>query len=142
MGTYYAVAIVTTHSFIQYQMSSPLVIREAVQSDAESIHTIHCACIRELCSMSYSQHQLDPWLQRSTPERFTKFITQEDTVFLVIETSESHKVIGFAHMGKCNDTRFLAWLTTKHSVSILVHLRAERVWAGGFWVRWNVGQWS
>ena len=87
-------------------MASPFIIREAVESDADSIHTIHCECIRKLCSVSYSQLQLDSWLQRSTPERFTKYITQEDTVFLVAETTDSHQVIGFAHMGKCTDTRF------------------------------------
>ena len=80
--------------------------REAQESDASSIHSIHSLCIHELCSTHYTKDQIDTWAKRQTPERFAKFIAQKDTVFLVAETLESKEVIGFGHMGKSKDPRF------------------------------------
>ena len=87
-------------------MSMFFSFREAQESDATSIYSIHSSCIHELCSTHYSKDQIDTWAKRQTPEQFAKFIAQNDTVFLVAETIDSKEVIGFGHMGKCIDPRF------------------------------------
>ncbi len=86
-------------------MSLSLATREAIPSDADSIHAVHLACIHEICSTFYNKDQVDTWSKRSTPEQFAKHITNEDSVFLVAEIP-TKELIGFAHFGKSKDSRF------------------------------------
>lgn len=80
-------------------------MREAVPSDARSIHIIHLACIQEICAPFYSEDQISTWSKRSTPELFSKHITEENSTFIVAET-EAKEIVGFTHFGKSKDSRF------------------------------------
>ncbi len=80
-------------------------MRKAVASDAEAVQVIHLACIREICASFYSEDQISTWSKRSTPELFTKHITDEESTFVVGET-ETKEIVAFAHFGKSKDSRF------------------------------------
>jgi len=70
-----------------------LVIREAIPNDALSIHQLHTASVRELCSSHYSAEAIDGWLKGRTPEGYRGIAKKE---MFVIEKNK--EIVGFSHV--------------------------------------------
>ena len=81
--------------------SNNLTIRDAVESDADSILQVHASSVRQLCSAHYSEEQISGWVERQSKERFVQLIARNDD-FVVAEDG-SGQVIGFGHLGPCTD---------------------------------------
>ena len=81
--------------------SNNLTIRDAVESDADSILQVHASSVRHLCSAHYSKEQISGWVERQSKERFVQLIARNDD-FVVAEDG-SGQVIGFGHLGPCTD---------------------------------------
>ena len=76
---------------------SPLdyTLRDARESDAESIWRVHTASIKKVCSSHYSLSDVEIWSQRQRPEKYIRFILED--IFIVSENSDG-QVLGFGHM--------------------------------------------
>ena len=74
---------------------APILIRRAVESDADAIHKIHVSCIRELCCTHYNQSQILNWAGRQTVERYLHLMNEENHAFMVAEIGGA--VVGFAN---------------------------------------------
>ena len=70
-------------------------IRDAIESDAESIWRIHTESIAKICSTRYSPSDIETWVQRQRPEKNVPFIRQD--TFIVAQTTQT--LLGFGHMG-------------------------------------------
>ena len=77
-------------------MAATITIRDAVESDAESIWRIHTDSIAKICSTRYSCSDIEPWIQRQQPEKYIPFIRQD--TFIVAQTA-TRELVGFGHMG-------------------------------------------
>ena len=71
-------------------------IRDAIESDAESIWRIHTESIAKICSTRYSPSDIETWVQRQQPEKYVPFIRQD--TFIVAQTT-TQTLLGFGHMG-------------------------------------------
>lgn len=74
-------------------------IRDAQETDAGAIWRIHTGCIEKLCSTHYSKADIEQWAGRQAPEKYLQFIGQDDFIVAVCED----RVVGFGHMGTCED---------------------------------------
>lgn len=74
-------------------------IRDAQETDADAIWRIHTGSIEKLCSMHYSKTDIEQWTRRQAPEKYVKFIGQDDFIVAICEG----RVVGFGHMGACED---------------------------------------
>jgi GNAT superfamily N-acetyltransferase len=68
-----------------------MIIREALESDAERIWTLHTESIRHFCGSTYTQEQIDEWVGFLTVERYAA--AMKSLEFVVGE--EGGKVQGF-----------------------------------------------
>ena len=74
-------------------------IRDAQETDADAIWRIHTGSIEKLCSTHYSKTDIEQWTRRQAPEKYVKFIGQDDFIVAICEG----RVVGFGHMGACED---------------------------------------
>ena len=81
--------------------SKNLVLRDAAESDADSIWQVHTASIKQLCSDHYSNEQISDWIGRQRKERYIQLIARDDD-FVVVEDRDG-QVIAFGHLGRCTD---------------------------------------
>lgn len=81
--------------------------RNALVSDATAIWKIHVDCIHTLCSSFYSQEQIENWAGRQKPERFAAFIQGKGDFVVIEDTAQtSPTIVGFGHLGRCNNQQF------------------------------------
>ena len=69
-------------------------IRAATALDAPQICAVHLSAIREVCASSYTQEQVQTWLEGKRPERYLHAIAQG--FFFVAVVREA--VVGFAEL--------------------------------------------
>lgn len=69
-------------------------VRVANKEDAASIHNIHTRTARITCAKSYTQSQIDAWLEKRTPEGYHDGIEKKE--MFVIELDE--QIVGFGHV--------------------------------------------
>lgn len=74
-------------------------IRDAQETDADAIWRIHTGSIEKLCSTHYSKTDIEQWTRRQAPEKYVNFIGQDDFIVAICEG----RVVGFGHMGACED---------------------------------------
>ena len=70
-----------------------IAIRSATETDANSLHRIHTAAVREVCAGSYAELQVEAWLQKRSPGGYQPAIEAEQ--MFVAELGK--EVIGFGH---------------------------------------------
>jgi len=81
-----------------------VLIRKALETDAEQIWSVHTASIRHFCSKSYTRDQIDEWIGFLAPERYLEPIRRLEFVvaevdrqvqgfcILNLETGELHAI--------------------------------------------------
>ena len=80
-------------------MAANVTIRVANQCDAKSIYSVHVRSIREICSKSYSETEIEVWSGRQSQNRYQRFMESEEEVLYVAENPTG--IIGFGHVGPC-----------------------------------------
>lgn len=75
-------------------------IREAVESDISTIHTIHISCIQEICCSHYTQSDIIKWTGRQSTNRYLSHMRNSKVIVAELPTQGNKKeVVGFGHIG-------------------------------------------
>ncbi len=69
------------------------IIKKAVAADAEGIHSMHMASIRQLCSSDYTSEQIAAWTSTPTPEGYVYSMQSGERMFVAVENGQ---VIGYS----------------------------------------------